>query len=73
MFLLDLSERTDVSVSLISKTFYYMDIFLHYEFPLYFHFPSQKLVRKYLPESFEKYPATPIPIDKTEIFVERAT
>ena len=50
-----------------------MDIFLHYELPLYFHFPSQRLVRKYLPESFEKYPATRIPIDKTEISVERAT
>ena len=41
--------------------------------PLYFPFPSQKLVRKYLPKSFEKYPTTRIIIDGTEIFVERAT
>ena len=40
---------------------------------LYFLFPSQKLVRKYLPKSFEKYPATLIIIDVTQICVERNT
>ena len=39
----------------------------------YFPFPSQKLVRKYLPKSFEKYPTTQIIIDGTETFVKRAT
>ena len=36
-------------------------------------FPLQKLVRKYLPRSYEKYPITWIIIDGTEIFVKRAT
>ena len=51
---------------------HYISLFLH-ELALYFPFPSRKLVRKYLPKSFEKYPATRIIIDGTEIFVERAT
>ena len=97
MFLLVLSERFDVSVSLtlrekcpntefflvpifphfsrsvISKTFTRWIKFLYHELPLHFTFPSQKLVRKYLLKRFEKYPATRIIIDGTEIFVERAT
>ena len=47
--------------------------FLYHQLPLYFPFPPQKLGRKYLPKSFEKYPTTQIIIDGTEIFVERAT
>ena len=73
MFLLDLSERFDASVSFISKTFTTWITFLYYELPLYFPFPSQELVRKYSPKSFEKYPTTRIIIDGTEIFVERGT
>ena len=73
MFLLDLSEGFNVSVSLISKTFTTWINFLYHELPLCFPFPSQKLVRKYLPKSFENYPTTRIIIDGTEIFVERAT
>ena len=73
MFLLDLSERFDASVSFISKTFTTWITFLYYELPLYFPFPSQELVRKYSPKSFEKYPTTRIFIDGTEIFVERGT
>ena len=38
-----------------------------------FPFPSQKLVRKYLPKRFQKYSPTRIIIDGTEIFVERGT
>ena len=41
MFLLDLSERFDVSVSLISKTFTTWINFLYHELPLCFPFPSQ--------------------------------
>ena len=73
MFLLDLSERFDASVSFISKAFTTWITFLYYELPLYFPFPSQELVRKYSPKSFEKYPTTRIFIDGTEIFVERGT
>ena len=73
MFLLDLSERFDASVSFISKTFTTWITFLYYELPLYFPFPSQELVRKYSPKSFEKYPTTRIIIDGTEIFIERGT
>ena len=69
MFLLDLSERFDVSLSLISKTFTTWINFLYHQLPLYFPFPSQKLMRKYLPDSLEKYPITRIIIDGTEIFV----
>ena len=73
MFLLVLSERFDVSVSLISKTFTTWINFLYHALPLYSSFPSQKLVRKYFPKRFEKYPITRIIIDETVIFVERAT
>ena len=52
MFLLDLSERFDLSVSLISKTFTTWINLLYHELSLYFPFPSQKFVRKYLPKSF---------------------
>ena len=55
MVLPDLSERFDVSVSLIPKTFTTWINFLYHELPLYFPFPSQKLVRRCLPKSFEKY------------------
>ena len=41
MFLLDLSERFDVSVSLISKTFTTWINFLYHELSLCFPFPSQ--------------------------------
>ena len=41
MFLLDLSERFDVPVSLISKTFTTWINFLYHELPLCFPFPSQ--------------------------------
>ena len=58
MFLLDLSERFDVSVSFISETFTTWINFLYHELTLYFLFLSQKLVRKYLPKRFEKYPTT---------------
>ena len=55
MVLPDLSERFDVSVSLIPKTFTTWINFLYHELPLYSPFPSQKLVRRCLPKSFEKY------------------
>ena len=35
-----------------------MNNFFYDELPLYFPFPLQKLVRKYLPRSSEKYPIT---------------
>ena len=73
MFLRDLNERFDVSVSFISKTFATWIIFLYHELPLYFPFPLKKLLRKYLPKSSEKYPKTGIITDGTEIFVERGT
>ena len=46
---------------------------MYHELPLYFSFPSQKLLRKYLPKSLEKYPTTQIIVDEAEIFVKRAT
>ena len=49
MFLFNLRERFNVSVFLISKTFTTWITFLCHELPLYFPFPSQKLLRKYLP------------------------
>ena len=73
MFLLNLSERFDLPVPLISKTFTTWKNFLYHELPLYFLFPSQKLVRKYLLKSYDKYPTTRIIVDGDEIFVERAT
>ena len=73
MFLLYLSERFDVPVYLISKTFTTSVNFWYNELSLCFPFPLLKLVRKYLPKSFEKYLTTRIIMDGTEIFVERAT
>ena len=46
---------------------------MYHELPLYFPFPSQKLVRKYLSKFFEKYPTTRRIFEGTEIFVESAT
>ena len=46
---------------------------LCHELPLYLLSPSQKLVRKYLLNSYDKYPTTRIIVDGDEIFVERAT
>ena len=50
-----------------------MNTFLYCKLPFYFLFPSQNLVRKYLPNRSEKYLTTRIIIDETQIFVERAT
>ena len=46
---------------------------MYHELPLYFPFPSQNIIRKYLAKGFEKYPTTWITIDGTDIFIERAT
>ena len=73
MFLLDLSESFDVFVSFISKTFTIWINFLYHNLPLYFPFRSQKLVKKYLPKSFEKYTATRTIIDGTKVFAVSAT
>ena len=73
MFLLDLSERFDVPVYLISKTFTTSVNFWYNELPLCFPFALLKLVRKYLPKSSEKYLTPRIIMDGTETFVERAT
>ena len=63
MFLLNLSERFDVSVSLILKTITTWMCFVSWV-AIQSPFALQKLVRKYLPKSFEKYP-TQIIIDET--------
>ena len=73
MFLLDLSEAYDLSVFLILKTFTTWINTLYDELPLYFPFPSQKLARRYLLKSFEKFPTTRMIIDGSEIFVEKAS
>ena len=73
MFLLNLSERFDVFVYLIANTFTTWRKFLYHELTLCFPFLSQKLVTKYLPKSFEKFPTIRINIDGTEIFAGRAT
>ena len=70
LFIFDLSERFDVSTGLISKIFTTWINFLYFELPLFFPYPSQELVKKYLPKSFEKYPTTRIIIDGTEIFTQ---
>ena len=62
-----------MSLSLISKTFSTWINFLYHELPLYFPFLSQKLVTKYLPESFEKDQTRQVIVYQTEIFVEGAT
>ena len=73
IFLLDLNEIFDLPVPYTSKTFTTRIIFLYHELPLYFPFPLQKLLRKYLPKGSEKYPKTGIITDGTEIFLERGT
>ena len=65
MFLLNLSERFDVSVSLILKTITTWIMCFVSWVAIQFPFALQKLVRKYLPKSFEKYPTTQIIIDET--------
>ena len=61
-----LNERFDVSVSLSSKSVTTWINFVYHELLFYFPFLSQKLGRKYLPESFEKNTATQINIVETE-------
>ena len=64
----DLSEGFDVYVSLLSETFTTRIIFFCHELLLYFPFPSQKLVRKYLAKGFQKYPTMQIIIYGIEIY-----
>ena len=64
----DLSEGFDAYVSVISETFTTRIIFFCHELLLYFLFPSQKLVRKYLPKGFQKYPTIQIIIYEIEIY-----
>ena len=64
----DLSEGFDVYVSLLSETFTTRIIFFCHELLLYFLFPSQELVRKYLPKGFQKYPTIQIIIYEIEIY-----
>ena len=61
-----LKERFCVPVSLTSKSVTTWINCSYHELPFYFPFLSQKFVRKYLPESFEKYPAMQIIIVETE-------
>ena len=68
MFFFNLSERFDVYVFLISETFTTRIIFLCHELPLYFPFPLQKLVSKYLLKG-GKYPTMRIIIYGTEIYL----
>ena len=64
----DLSEGFDAYVSVISETFTTRIIFFCHELLLYFPFPSQKLVRKYLAKGFQKYPTMQIIIYGIEIY-----
>ena len=62
----DLSEGFDVYVSLLSETFTTSIFFFCHELLLYFLFPSQKLVKKYLPKGFQKHPTRQIIIMKSK-------
>ena len=70
LFIEDLADRFQVSTSLVSKTFTTWINVLYCELPLLFPFPSQQLIRKYMPDEFSQYPTTRIIIDCTEIFIE---
>ena len=43
---------------------------MYHELPLLFPFPSQAMVRKYMPSQFKEYPTTRIIIDGTEVFIQ---
>ena len=71
LFVNDLSDRFDISPSLVSRIFTTWINFLYFELPLLFPFPSQDLIRKQMPKEFHNYPTTRIVIDCTEIFTEK--
>ena len=70
LFVHDISDRFDISPGHFSKIFTTWINFLYHELPLLFPFPSQSLVRSYMPEEFKSYYTTRLIIDGTEIFIQ---
>ncbi|XP_045200154.2 uncharacterized protein LOC123554226 isoform X2 [Mercenaria mercenaria] len=70
LFVKDIADRFEISVSQFSKIFTTWINFLHHELPLLFPFPSQEKIRQNMPDSFKQYPTTRIILDCTEVFVE---
>ena len=68
LFVNDLADRFQISNGHVSKIFTTWIHFLYHELPLLFLFPSQSLVRKFMPQQFKNYPTTRVVIDGTEIF-----
>ena len=71
LFVNDLSDRFNISPTLVSRIFTTWINLLYLELPLILPFPSQSLVRKQMPKEFKDYPTTRIIIDCTEIFIEK--
>ena len=70
LFVNDLADRFHISPGYVSKIFTTWINFLYHELPQLFPFPSQSMVRKYMPEQFKQYPTTRVIIDGTEIFIQ---
>lgn len=70
LYVADIADRFNISASHVSKIFTTWINFLYHELPLLFPFPSQAMIRKYMPKQFKEYQTTRVIIDGTEIFVE---
>ena len=70
IFIQDIADRFDISPGHFSKIFTTWINFLYHDLPLLFPFPSQSMVRMYMPVEFKDYPTTRIIIDGTEIFTQ---
>ena len=73
MFLQDLSDRFDVSVSTLSRIFNTWIILLEKELELLNPFPSRDITAQSLPDSFKNFPGIRCIIDCSEVFIERAS
>ena len=70
LFVNDIADRFNISPGHVSKIFTTWINFLYHELPLLFPFPSQAMIRMYMPAEFKDFPTTRIIIDGTEIFCQ---
>lgn len=68
----DLADRFEISCATVSRIFATWINFLYFKFKQFSLWPPQEVVRSNMPNLFkDKYPATRVILDATEIFVEK--
>ena len=71
LFVQGLTNRFDISTSLLSRICITWINLLYVELKDIFPFPTQELVRKNMPQEFAQYATTRIILDCTELFIQR--